>query len=427
MKSLLATVLPAALLIVPLAGCFGSGLGGGDDPPTAEFDFVYTGNGTVYAFDASNSTGSLVSYEWNFGEGTMTEGRLVEMEYTLANATFMVSLVVTDEDGRKAATVKPVPVGSGTNVPPEVHLRDAPRWVPTDGRVVLDATETDDHDGDPIVTLWTFGTYNATPANDTLFDTGNLTQGQTSQQEFTTEGVYFYHCHPHPWMKGRILVDDDAPAGNNSTLTIRNFAFNNDEDLLIPPGTTVTIVNEDPIEHTATIEHFAPGTIAANDPVLDTGEGLPAGDYQAWFVASDLKGGIVAQSWGIKASDDAPVVDWEDASHGAQTQLDNPASFDIGAFEFKANVSADVSYTAVPGAGAMVSFRILDSSGSPVAPAAPCSGSTCSIVADLAAGDYEFEVDLTAGGASQYTVTADFILYTFPPFGDSDAGGAHQH
>jgi plastocyanin len=38
------------------------------------------------------------------------------------------------------------------------------------------------------------------------FDTGMFEPGTIRQVTLTRSGLYTYHCHPHPWMTGRILV-----------------------------------------------------------------------------------------------------------------------------------------------------------------------------------------------------------------------------
>jgi amicyanin len=39
-----------------------------------------------------------------------------------------------------------------------------------------------------------------------LEDSGMLMTGQTFSQTFATPGTYAYHCDPHPWMTGTIVV-----------------------------------------------------------------------------------------------------------------------------------------------------------------------------------------------------------------------------
>ena len=44
-------------------------------------------------------------------------------------------------------------------------------------------------------------------AVDGSFDSGFLAEGESFSQTFDTPGEYEYFCTPHPWMRGRIVVE----------------------------------------------------------------------------------------------------------------------------------------------------------------------------------------------------------------------------
>lgn len=44
-------------------------------------------------------------------------------------------------------------------------------------------------------------------ANDGSFDTGYLSYGQSKSITFSKSGTYDYYCIPHPWMKGKVIVE----------------------------------------------------------------------------------------------------------------------------------------------------------------------------------------------------------------------------
>ena len=76
-------------------------------PPVSIFtesaETVYTSE--VITFNASGSydpDGTIVSYFWDFGDGTNTTGVTVSYAYT-TNGTFIVTLTVTDDDGATAS------------------------------------------------------------------------------------------------------------------------------------------------------------------------------------------------------------------------------------------------------------------------------------------------------------------------------------
>jgi plastocyanin len=43
-------------------------------------------------------------------------------------------------------------------------------------------------------------------ADDSSWDSGDLSQGQTFSRTFDTAGTYAYHCTVHPWMVGTVIV-----------------------------------------------------------------------------------------------------------------------------------------------------------------------------------------------------------------------------
>jgi len=65
-------------------------------------------------FDASASTGAIVDYQWNFGDGGRASGRTASHRFTAAG-TYIVSLTVADGYGSTQSTSKSVTVGAGTN------------------------------------------------------------------------------------------------------------------------------------------------------------------------------------------------------------------------------------------------------------------------------------------------------------------------
>jgi subtilisin family serine protease len=95
----------------------GFGSGGGEDPPPPQnqppvASFSYTTNDLTASFDASGSSdtdGSIVSYAWNFGDGTTGSGVTTSRTYAAAG-TYNVTLTVTDDDGATDSTTKSVSV-----------------------------------------------------------------------------------------------------------------------------------------------------------------------------------------------------------------------------------------------------------------------------------------------------------------------------
>jgi outer membrane protein assembly factor BamB len=100
------------LLSFIFMGCNGSGGDGGDEmdggnqPPGAEFTADPTKGALplMVFFDASVSfdpDGTIVSYDWDFGDGTSDSGNPISHEY-IDTGTFTVTLVVTDNKGEES-------------------------------------------------------------------------------------------------------------------------------------------------------------------------------------------------------------------------------------------------------------------------------------------------------------------------------------
>lgn len=56
-------------------------VGDGPEPPPSTADFSTAIEGTVVAFDASPSTGTVDTYEWDFGDGATGTGQQVTHNY----------------------------------------------------------------------------------------------------------------------------------------------------------------------------------------------------------------------------------------------------------------------------------------------------------------------------------------------------------
>ena len=80
-------------------------------PPVASFSFVE--NDLTVDFDASSSTddGSIVSWDWDFGDGSSASGEVVSHTYAEVGS-YTVTLTVTDNDGATGSTSETVDAGN---------------------------------------------------------------------------------------------------------------------------------------------------------------------------------------------------------------------------------------------------------------------------------------------------------------------------
>jgi Zn-dependent metalloprotease len=96
-----------------VVGIDGLILPGDNTPPTASFTFSCTD--LVCDFDASGSSdsdGSIVTYDWVFGDSMSASGKTAQHSYAAADS-YTVTLTVTDDGGKTATDQQTVTVSSG--------------------------------------------------------------------------------------------------------------------------------------------------------------------------------------------------------------------------------------------------------------------------------------------------------------------------
>lgn len=441
-------VLVAALVSAAFAGCL-SGKAEGDGVPIAVLKTTAREDGVTFLFDATNSTdpdgsASDLFVEWNFGDDGLQTGKLLEfglIEYTYAvtDTTFIVSLVVRDADGKASFAMEPVTLGSGVNTPPQIEAKNATRWIQADSGIVLDAARSADADGDSFSYEWFVGAYDEAAASATLA-TQYLDMGQSENLTLEAPGVYQFHCHPHPWMRTRVIVSDGDPNATASpTVDIANFAYS-PHDLVVTPGTTVQFRNLDPTPHTATLEWFAPGKAESTSPVLS--KKLPAGDHQARLVLNDGKGGQSTATWGLRASADAPAnplttdMSVPDYTYVAEVPTGSPDTGKINneyLVDWVQNLTVSISWTTqqsnVPsGSGNFWNIFLDDADGKALA-AGYCEEGTCSFVTNVMPGQYFLRAQAQQTFTGSIAWTAVATQYSYPGFGDAVAcpPGSHAH
>ena len=67
--------------------------------------------------------------------------------------------------------------------------------------------------------VWTNNgpTGHSATADDGTFDTGVLPKGSTGMFRFTKAGTYKYHCTPHPYMHGTVIVQGSNSSGGSNS------------------------------------------------------------------------------------------------------------------------------------------------------------------------------------------------------------------
>jgi len=140
---LLLNRVPAALFTVSLLS--------GTSPLTVDFDA-----GTSYDPD-----GTIVSYNWDFGDGTTTTGKTASHTFTATTTqTYTVRLTVTDDDGASATASQSIEVlvtVPSDNNPPTARFTTSPTYGNSPLTVQFDASLSRDTDGSIELYSWNFG------------------------------------------------------------------------------------------------------------------------------------------------------------------------------------------------------------------------------------------------------------------------------
>jgi PKD repeat protein len=128
-------------------------------------------------FDASSSTGSIVLYQWDFGDGTEATGVRVTHIYT-AEGTYTVRLTVSDEKGRQAQAEQILTVLAEENPPAPGGPRASFIAEPQEGEAPLTVTfDASSSTGDILSYTWNFGD-------------GGTGSGVVVEHTYTAPGAY---------------------------------------------------------------------------------------------------------------------------------------------------------------------------------------------------------------------------------------------
>ncbi len=153
------------------------------ETPTALFTTnVISGTAPLFvAFDASGSTdadGSILDYEWDFGDGATANGSGTSHTYTTAG-TYATELTVTDNDGLTDTYTVSIEVIEPTPDPiaPTAIFTANPSTGSAPLLVNFDASASFDEDGSIVSYDWEFGD-------------GNTDSGLTSIHTYADPGIY---------------------------------------------------------------------------------------------------------------------------------------------------------------------------------------------------------------------------------------------
>jgi len=131
-----------------------------NDPPNATFTYSPPNPiaGSFVQLNAAgsfDSDGSIVSYQWSFGDGTAGAGPFVSHQYT-SGGTYPVTLTVTDNDGETDSTTRQIQIGS-MKLPPVAAFTFDPPTPDVGVWVQFDASSSFDPDGSITNYQWSYG------------------------------------------------------------------------------------------------------------------------------------------------------------------------------------------------------------------------------------------------------------------------------
>lgn len=135
------------------------------------------GPNTNYTFDGLTSNdqdGSVITFEWDFGDGKTGLGAVVNHKYNTAGA-FEVLLKVTDNDGGVGQSMQSIKVQEGTA--PVAKFFTNPSVGDINTEFTFNAINSSDSDGSVIKYEWDFGN-------------GNRASGSLATQIFRKPGFY---------------------------------------------------------------------------------------------------------------------------------------------------------------------------------------------------------------------------------------------
>lgn len=150
-----------------------------NEEPTASFVYSPTSPkvGEKVNFNASGSSdqdGSIVSFQWDFGDGRSDSGETVSHKYKNVG-TFTVVLVVQDNSGNHGTTSQTVSVTEGNS--PTASFVYSPANPAENETIYFNASESDDPDGDIVSFDWDFGD-------------GTTGKGETVTHQYGSSGSY---------------------------------------------------------------------------------------------------------------------------------------------------------------------------------------------------------------------------------------------
>jgi len=150
----------------------------GNVPPDSNFSWSVNPNvnGTIdFTSNVSDPDGEIVSYEWNFGDGTSSTSQNPSHTYD-TSGTYTVTLIVTDDNGETSTREINVEV---PNIRPQAGFSTSSANITTASSVTFDGGSPYSYDKDGNIVNWSWD-----------FGDGDTAYGSTVSHQYNTPGNY---------------------------------------------------------------------------------------------------------------------------------------------------------------------------------------------------------------------------------------------
>ncbi len=152
MKMRFIALVAVLIAVTFLSGCLFPSL------PRAEFSYAPKSGypPLEVSFDAgasSSPNGIIISYSWDFDDGTTGTGKTITHTFT-EKGVYRVTLTVVDSDGKEGTIYHNV---QALSLPPHASFTYYPYMQTTEEPVQFDASASYDPDGEIVEYLWDFG------------------------------------------------------------------------------------------------------------------------------------------------------------------------------------------------------------------------------------------------------------------------------
>ncbi len=277
-----------------------------DRPPVASFTESSTTvlTSVSISFDASASSdpdGRIISYAWDFGDGSTDIGTTISHNYAAAG-TYVVTFTLTDDSGstNSMSALKTV-----TDRPPVAGFTESTTSVPPGTLIQFDASTSTDPDGAIVTYSWDFGD-------------GSTSVGITTSHSYAVAGTY----------KVVLAITDDSGSGDSAfalkTVIDRSPLANFTESVTsASTGVPISFDASGSIDPDGTIVSYAwsfgDGSTGTDQSTVHSY--ARAGTYTVALTVTDDSGNSDISSGAKTIADRPPVASFTESSTQALTNV----------------------------------------------------------------------------------------------------------